>query len=157
MGMGNMINQRNQPRQVRNPMMDFDDELDMDYMQYTDELQNMAVAMDNKFKGGNRVPGNMFQGQRETSDRRPMNQGVHSILGAGPRSGNMANESQMNRGLQSRHSNKSSSGIGNESQGIRNPIFTKGFKSTQAGQSKSFVVVFQSVDLTSKFALICYL
>lgn len=45
MGMKNMINQRNQPMQVRNPMMDFDDELDMDYMQYTDELQNIAAAM----------------------------------------------------------------------------------------------------------------
>jgi len=51
----------------RNPGM----ESDRDYMEYTDDLQNMAVAMDNKFKKGMSPMGGMNRGRG----------GVHSRLG----------------------------------------------------------------------------
>lgn len=79
---GSMMDGGRRPSGARNPMMDFDTGVDMDYMEYTDDLQNMAVAMDNRFKGGMRNP--MFERGGEVKRGDGMNRGrggVQSRLG----------------------------------------------------------------------------
>jgi len=67
---GGMMDGGRRPSGVRNPIA----ESDMDYMEYTDDLQNMAVAMDNKFKGNmGRTRGGMNRGRGGG--------GVHDRLG----------------------------------------------------------------------------
>merc|ERR1712173_51272 len=67
MMMGGMRGGRKSGGGFRKPGMDSD----MDYMEYTDDLQNMAVAMDNKFMKGMSPMGGMNRGRG----------GVHGRLG----------------------------------------------------------------------------
>eukprot|EP00092_Neocalanus_flemingeri_P003100 GFUD01003312.1.p1 GENE.GFUD01003312.1~~GFUD01003312.1.p1 ORF type:complete len:1263 (-),score=415.62 GFUD01003312.1:210-3998(-) len=48
-GLGGMMDGGRRPAGIRNPMMDG---MDRNYMEHTDDLQDMAVAMDNKYRGG---------------------------------------------------------------------------------------------------------
>ena len=62
-GRGGMMDGGRRPSGIRNPMRDHPrmalDRMDMDYMEYTDDLQDMALAMDNKYRGGS--PNQMFE------------------------------------------------------------------------------------------------
>ena len=81
---GGMMDGGRRPSGARNSIMDLDAGVDMDYMEYTDDLQNMAVAMDNRFKGGRSNP--MFERRGDMQRGGVMNRGrggggVQSRLG----------------------------------------------------------------------------